>query len=132
MNTYISPTIYHAIQNYIEQNSIVEAFYSRDIISQADMYLPYYDDEEDASDNQYADFDIWITFSQIERVIDFDVLTEKWVPHINSEYGIWIGVSDTSSMDDFVKRVIEIIYDYEINEVELENLKNNIDVKIER
>jgi hypothetical protein len=41
------------------------------------MYLPYYDDEEDASDNQYADFDIWITFSQIERVIDFDVLTEK-------------------------------------------------------
>lgn len=131
MNTYISPTIYHAIQNYIEQNSIVEAFYSRDIINQADMYLPYYD-EEDASDNQYADFDIWITFSQIERVIDFDVLTEKWVPHINSEYGIWIGVSDTSSMDDFVKRVIEIIYDYEINEVELENLKNNIDVKIER
>ncbi len=132
MNTYISPTIYHAIQNYIEQNSIVEAFYSRDIINQADMYLPYYDDEEDTSDNQYADFDIWITFSQIERVIDFDVLTEKWVPHINSEYGIWIGVSDTSSMDDFVKRVIEIIYDYEINEVELENLKNNIDVKIER
>lgn len=131
MNTYISPTIYHAIQNYIEQNSIVEAFYSRDIINQADMYLPYYD-EEDASDNQYTDFDIWITFSQIERVIDFDVLTEKWVPHINSEYGIWIEVSDTSSMDDFVKRVIEIIYDYEINEVELENLKNNIDVKIER
>ena len=76
MLNHISPSIYLAISNYIEQNAIVEAFYSRDIISQADMYLPYYDDE-DASDNQYADFDIWITFSQIEKVVDFDVLTEK-------------------------------------------------------
>ncbi len=131
MLNHISPSIYLAISNYIEQNAIVEAFYSRDIISQADMYLPYYDDE-DASDNQYADFDIWITFSQIEKVVDFDVLTEKWVPHINSEYGLWIGVNDTTSMDDFVKRVIEIVYDYEISDAELENLKNNFDVKIER
>lgn len=132
MLNHISPSIYHAISNYIEQNTIIEAFYSRDIISQADMYLPYYDNEEDASDNKYADFDTWITFSQIERVIDFDILIEKWVPHINSEYGLWIGISDTSSMDDFIKRVIEIIYDYEISDAELENLKNNIDVKIER
>lgn len=132
MLNHISPSIYLAISNYIEQNTIVEAFYSRDIISQADMYLPYYDDEEDVSDNQYADFDIWITFSQIEKVVDFDVLTEKWVPHINSEYGLWIGVSDTTSMDNFVKRVIEIVYDYEISDAELENLKNNFDVKIER
>lgn len=77
MLKHISPTIYHAISNYIEQNTIIEAFYSRDIISQADMYLPYYDNEEDASDNKYADFDTWITFSQIERVIDFDILIEK-------------------------------------------------------
>lgn len=132
MLSHISPAIYHAIRNYIEQNTVVEAFYSRDIISQTDMYLPYYDDEEDASENEYADFDTWITFSQIERVVDFEILTEKGVPHINSEYGIWIGVSDMSSMDDFVKRVIEIIYDYEIGDTELENLKNNFNVKIER
>jgi predicted transcriptional regulator len=40
------------------------------------MYLPYYDDE-DAEDNQYADFDTWITFSDIEKIIDLDILIEK-------------------------------------------------------
>jgi hypothetical protein len=35
-------------------------------------------------------------------------------------------------MDGFVKRVIEIIYDYEIGDTELENLKNNFNVNIER
>jgi hypothetical protein len=77
MLSHISPAIYHAIRNYIEQNSVIEALYSRDIISHADMYLPYHDDEEDASENEYADFDTWITFSQIERVVDFEVLAEK-------------------------------------------------------
>ena len=40
------------------------------------MCLPYYDDE-DAEDNQYADFDTWITFSDIEKIIDLDILIEN-------------------------------------------------------
>jgi predicted transcriptional regulator len=129
MTTYISPTTYAAITNYIEQNNLIERLYAKNILDSDTVYLPYYDDE-DAEDNQYADFDTWITFSDIERVVDFDILTTKWVPHINSEFGVWIGVSDTNSMDDFVKRVIEMIYDYDITDTEIESLKNNFDVKI--
>jgi hypothetical protein len=76
MTTYISPTTYAAIANYIEQNSLIERLYAKNILDTDTMYLPYYDDE-DAEDNQYADFDTWITFSDIERVVDFDTLTTK-------------------------------------------------------
>lgn len=131
MLNHISPFIYIAICNYVEQNNLIEALYNKDIINSSDMYLPYYDDE-DADDNQYGDFDTWITFSEIEKIVDFDILIEKGVPHINCAYGIWIGVSDTSSMDNFAKRVIEMIYDREITDEELNALKNNFDVKIER
>jgi len=129
MLNHISPFIYIAICNYVEQNNLIEALYNKDIINSSDMYLPYYDDE-DADDNQYGDFDTWITFSEIEKIVDFDILIEKGVPHINCAYGIWIGVSDTSSMDNFAKRVIEMIYNHEITDEELKDLKNNFDVKI--
>jgi len=129
MLNHISPFIYIAICNYVEQNNLIEALYNKDIINSSDMYLPYYDDE-DADDNQYGDFDTWITFSEIEKIIDFDILIEKGVPHINCAYGIWIGINDTSSMDNFAKRVIEMIYDHEITDEELNALKNNFDVKI--
>lgn len=130
MRSYISLVTYQAICAYIEQNNLIEILYNKDIVNHDDMYLPYYDDEETANDNPYADFDTWITFSGIEKIVDFDILIEKGVPHINSEYGLWIGLSDTNSMDDFVKRVIEIIYDHELTDDELSALKNNFDVKI--
>jgi hypothetical protein len=131
MTTYISPLTYIAICNYVEQNNLIEALYNKNIIDSSDTYLPYYDDE-DAEDNEYGDFDTWITFSGIEKIVDFDILIEKGIPHINCAYGVWIGLSDTNSMDNFVKRVIEMIYDYEVTDEELKNLKDNMDIKIER
>ncbi len=65
----ISPFVYTAICNYIEQNELIDTLYDKGFINDSDMYLPYYDDE-DAEDNQYADFDTWITFSDIEKIID--------------------------------------------------------------
>ena len=130
MNTYISPFTYVAICNYIEQNELVETLYNKGFINDMDMYFP--DEDEDGEDNQYTNFDTWITFSDIDKIIDFDILIEKWVPHTFNPFGIWIGINDCSGIDNFAKRVIEIIYDYEINDVELQKLKNNFDVKIKR
>ncbi len=131
MLNHISPFVYTAICNYVEQNELIDTLYNKGFIGDGDMYLPYYDDE-DAEDNQYADFDTWITFSDIEKIIDLDILIEKWVPHTHNPFGIWIGVSDCSGIDNFAKRVIEMIYDREITDEELNALKNNFDVKIER
>ena len=76
MLNHISPFVYTAICNYVEQNELIDTLYNKGFIGDGDMYLPYYDDE-DAEDNQYADFDTWITFSDIEKIIDLDVLIEK-------------------------------------------------------
>jgi hypothetical protein len=129
MLNHISPFIYVAICNYVAQNELIDTLYNKGFIHDDDMYLPYYDDE-DADDNQYGDFDTWITFSEIEKIVDLDLLIEKWVPHTHNPFGIWIGVSDTSSIDNFTKRVIEMIYDHEITDEELNALKSNFDVKI--
>jgi predicted transcriptional regulator len=76
MLNHISPFVYTAICNYVEQNELIDTLYNKGFINDSDMYLPYYDDE-DAEDNQYADFDTWITFSDIEKIIDLDILIEK-------------------------------------------------------
>ncbi len=76
MLNHISPFIYVAICNYIEQNELIDTLYNKGFIHDDDMYLPYYDDE-DADDNQYGDFDTWITFSEIEKIVDLDLLIEK-------------------------------------------------------
>ena len=131
MLNHISPFIYTAICNYVEQNELIDTLYNKGFINDSDMHLPYYDDE-DADDNQYADFDTWITFSDIEKIVDLDILIEKWVPHTHNPFGIWIGINDCSGIDNFAKRVIEMIYDREITDEELNALKNNFDVKIER
>lgn len=75
MNTYISPFTYVAICNYIEQNELIETLYNKGFINDMDMYFP--DENEDDEDNQYANFDTWITFSDIDKIIDFDILIEK-------------------------------------------------------
>jgi len=76
MLNHISPFVYTAICNYVEQNELIDTLYNKGFIGDGDMYLPYYKDE-DAEDNQYADFDTWITFSDIEKIIDLDILIEK-------------------------------------------------------
>ena len=76
MLNHISPFVYTAICNYVEQNELIDTLYNKGFIGDGDMYLPYYDDE-DGEDNQYADFDTWITFSDIEKIIDLDILIEK-------------------------------------------------------
>lgn len=76
MLNHISPFTYTAICNYVEQNELIDTLYNKGFINDGDMYLPYYDDE-DADDNQYADFDTWITFSDIEKIVDLDILIEK-------------------------------------------------------
>lgn len=37
----------------------------------------FHNEDEDGEDNQYANFDTWITFSDIDKIIDFDILIEK-------------------------------------------------------
>ena len=63
MLNHISPFVYTAICNYVEQNELIDTLYNKGFIGDGDMYLPY--------------FDTWITFSDIEKIIDLDILIEK-------------------------------------------------------
>ncbi len=84
------------------------------------------------NENPYLDFDIWITFSDIKTIIDTAVLDKKWVSYIDSEYGFWIGVNYSSGKDNFTMKVIEIVFDYELNDNELGELKNGGNIEIKR
>lgn len=136
MKTQITTEQYQSILDYIEQTKLVKKLLAEEIIDNGDLHAPDSEDaeilEDDENENPYLDFDIWITFSDIEKIADTAVLDKKWVSYIDSEYGFWIGVNDSSDMDTFVKRVVKIVFDYELNNDELGELKKGDNIEINK
>lgn len=78
------------------------------------------------------DFEAWITFSDIKKIADTAVLDKKWVSYIDSDYGFWIGATVSSEINDFTKKVIEIVFDYELTDDEIEELKKGENIEIKK
>ncbi len=114
----ISLEKYQNITGYIDQSKLVKNLLMANTFYTDDIYMPKDD----------SNIDTWITFPNINTYIkenDIDTILSFDYALIYSEYGVWLGMTYTGSVDNTISKLAELLFGIDLTDEELQKLKTN-------
>lgn len=117
-SNFISIERFRNIAGYINQTGLVNLLLANNSFSEDDIHMP-----EDSSV-----IDTWLTFSDIDTYIREDgieKITNAEYAVIHSEYGVWLGMTYASGVDNTISKLAELLFEIDLTDEELQKLKTN-------